>query len=300
MKKQEQNIAAIYQYQPDYAVPPGSLLKEYLAARGLSNTEFARRCGRSAKLISEIVAGRTPVEPATAIAFEHVLGMDARIWLGLEANYRSTKAQRGREVPPYIIRTLPTERASDGRTRIRKAPRVQPVWRGGLRDGTAPNRRGADLNSRDLLNTARGLAKVGPRRPTQANLRRATSTAYYAMFHCLASSSADLLIGKTRRRSLAWHQVYRGLEHGTARKACQHRKALESLPPAILDFAEKFVDLQQKRQRADYALDSGPYRKSDVLADITTAESAIRQFEQADVEARRSLATNVLFRQRPS
>jgi len=29
---QEQNMAATYRYQPDYAVPPGSLLKEYLAA----------------------------------------------------------------------------------------------------------------------------------------------------------------------------------------------------------------------------------------------------------------------------
>ena len=81
-------MAATYRYQPDYAVPPGSLLKEYLAARGFSNAEFARRCGRSAKLISEIVAGKAPVEPATALQFERVLGMDARIWLGIEADYR--------------------------------------------------------------------------------------------------------------------------------------------------------------------------------------------------------------------
>lgn len=81
-------MAATYQYQPDYAVPPGSLLKEYLAERGLSNTEFARRCGRSAKLIGEIVAGKAPVEPATALQFERVLGMDARIWLGIEANFQ--------------------------------------------------------------------------------------------------------------------------------------------------------------------------------------------------------------------
>ena len=84
--------AATYQYQPDYAVPPGSLLKEYLAARGLSNAEFARRCGRSAKLISEIVAGKAPVEPATALQFERVLGMDVRIWLGIEADYRHSPA----------------------------------------------------------------------------------------------------------------------------------------------------------------------------------------------------------------
>lgn len=154
------------------------------------------------------------------------------------------------------------------------------------------------MKSTDLLNTARDLAKTGTRRPTQANLRRATSTVYYAMFHCLASTSADLLVGKTRRRSPAWHQVYRGLDHGTARRVCQRLKTLESIAPAIRHFAEKFVDLQQKRQRADYAMDSGPYSKSDVLADIAAVEFAIRQFQRADVETRRGLATNVLFRQR--
>ena len=81
-------MAATYPYRPDYAVPPGSVLKEYLEARGLSNAEFARRCGRSAKLISEIVSGKAPVEPDTALQFERVLGMDARIWLGIEADYQ--------------------------------------------------------------------------------------------------------------------------------------------------------------------------------------------------------------------
>ena len=81
-------MAATYPYRPDYAVPPGSVLKEHLEARGLSNAEFARRCGRSAKLISEIVSGKAPVEPETALQFERVLGMDARIWLGIEADYQ--------------------------------------------------------------------------------------------------------------------------------------------------------------------------------------------------------------------
>lgn len=81
-------MATTYEYQPDYAASPGAVLEEHLAVRGLSHAEFARRCGRSAKLISEIVAGKAPVEPATALQFEKVLGMDARIWLGIEADYR--------------------------------------------------------------------------------------------------------------------------------------------------------------------------------------------------------------------
>ena len=81
-------MATTYDYQPDYCVAPGTVLEEHLAVRGLSNAEFARRCGRSAKLISEIVAGKVPVEPVMARQFEKVLGVSASIWLGMEAEYR--------------------------------------------------------------------------------------------------------------------------------------------------------------------------------------------------------------------
>ena len=81
------------QYRPDYAVPPGAILEERLAAHGLSHAEFARRCGRSAKLISEIIAGKAPLKPATALQFEKVLGVDAGIWLGIEKDYQPHRAR---------------------------------------------------------------------------------------------------------------------------------------------------------------------------------------------------------------
>ena len=80
--------AATNRYEPDYAIPPGQVLMERLDAQGMTPAEFARRCGRSAKLISEIVAGKAPVEPRTALQFEKVLGVHAEIWLGLETDYR--------------------------------------------------------------------------------------------------------------------------------------------------------------------------------------------------------------------
>ena len=79
---------ATNQYQPDYAVRPGWIIEERLAAQGISHAEFARRCGRSPKLISEIIAGTAPIAPKTALQFEKVLGLDAGIWLGIEADYR--------------------------------------------------------------------------------------------------------------------------------------------------------------------------------------------------------------------
>jgi addiction module HigA family antidote len=75
-------------FAPDYAVSPGRLLEEYLRERNMSARELARRCGRSAKLITEILLGKAPVEPATALQLERVLDVDASIWLGFETEYR--------------------------------------------------------------------------------------------------------------------------------------------------------------------------------------------------------------------
>ena len=91
-------VAATYSYQPDYAVPPGWVLEEHLKSHGLSQAELARRCGRSAKLISEIIAGKAPVESKTALQFERVLGLDAGIWLGIEARYQLHRAREAEAI----------------------------------------------------------------------------------------------------------------------------------------------------------------------------------------------------------
>ena len=82
-------------YRPDYAVPPGWVLAERLHVQGMSHAEFARRCGRSPKLISEIISGKAPLDPETALQFEKVLGVDASIWLGIESEYKLHLARPG-------------------------------------------------------------------------------------------------------------------------------------------------------------------------------------------------------------
>ena len=156
--------------------------------------------------------------------------------------------------------------------------------------GTTP------VKSRDLIETARSLTEISPRRPSQANLRRAVSTAYYAMFHCLAGCAANLLVG--RARDSAWHQTYRALEHGKARSACEDKGAMAAFPLEVRDFAAMFAALQKLRQKADYALD-GKYVKEDVRAKIDTVEDTIAGFEQADARHRRAFVAHVLFKRRP-
>ena len=152
------------------------------------------------------------------------------------------------------------------------------------------------MTPRDLIETARRLAQPDAAQPTQADLRRAVSTAYYALFHCLAGAAADLLTG-SGSHSPEWHQVYRALEHGKAKRACRQQEAMRAFPTQIHSFAKAFADLQGARHEADYTLE-GQYLKPNVLAIINTAEDAINKFEQADVRHRRSFAVHVLFKRR--
>src|SRR5262249_26441446 len=78
---------------PDLALPPGELLAQTLETLGLSQADLARRAGRPAQAINEIVRGAKEITPATALQFERVLGVPAHVWMRLEADYRFNKAR---------------------------------------------------------------------------------------------------------------------------------------------------------------------------------------------------------------
>ena len=80
-------------YNPDYRIPPGWLLKEHLEVRGISPAEFAEKCARPTELIEGIIAGKAPLDEATALQFEKFLGLKAYIWLGIESKYRSHRSR---------------------------------------------------------------------------------------------------------------------------------------------------------------------------------------------------------------
>jgi len=154
------------------------------------------------------------------------------------------------------------------------------------------------VQPRDLLLTAKKLVPNGIGQPRQTDLRRALSTAYYAAFHCLARSCADYMVGtnsKTRSKH-AWQQVYRSLEHGFSKNACNDG-AISQFPKEIEDFANTFVEMQEKRHKADY----DPYKRltrSSVLTDISKVEAAIGDFKKAPIKDKRAFCTFVLFKRR--
>ncbi len=83
-----------YEFRPDYAVHPGEVLGERLAAYGMSQTELAERMGMSTKTLSLILNGKAPVTPETAVQLERVLGVSARLWTGLDTNHRLWQARK--------------------------------------------------------------------------------------------------------------------------------------------------------------------------------------------------------------
>lgn len=133
------------------------------------------------------------------------------------------------------------------------------------------------------------------------SLRRAVSSCYYALFHCLARECANLLIGGpgSARSDEAWHQVYRSLEHGPAKDRCRNQGMVRKFPSDIQDFATQFVAMQTKRHDADYA-PNVIFAKSDIEKDIIAVEQAMRRFMGTQVRDRRAFCAYVLLKQRSS
>ena len=69
-------------------IPPGFLIRDELAARGISQRQLAATTGRSVNSVSEIVAGRKAITPKTALELERVLEIPAHVWVRLESDYR--------------------------------------------------------------------------------------------------------------------------------------------------------------------------------------------------------------------
>lgn len=146
-----------------------------------------------------------------------------------------------------------------------------------------------------FLVTARRLAPATTKKPMQANLRRCISTCYYAVFHALAKTVADSLVGatKSRRPNKAWVEAYRGLGHGNCKNACKQAKNI-NFPPDLIDFADAFVQLQEARHRADY---DPMYRptKNEALTIIGIAERSIATLKSVPTKDKKAFATWVLI-----
>ena len=105
------------------------------------------------------------------------------------------------------------------------------------------------MDHNELLQGIRGSRNVASR--NAATLNRQVSTLYYAMFHCICSSNADVLAGSSVSRS-DWICVYRALNHRTALKCCRMIANASHFDTDVQTFARLFERMQLMRLSADY------------------------------------------------
>jgi antitoxin HigA-1 len=77
-----------------HEVHPGAVLKEELAARGLSAAAFALMLRVPPQRVQEIVAEKRGITPETALRIGTALGTGARLWLAMQQAYDLRKMER--------------------------------------------------------------------------------------------------------------------------------------------------------------------------------------------------------------
>lgn len=82
-----------YEFQPDYAVPPGETLKEVMESLNMSQKELAIRTGITVQSLNRISKGDQPISYETANKLELATGVPASMWNNLEAQYREQLAK---------------------------------------------------------------------------------------------------------------------------------------------------------------------------------------------------------------
>lgn len=129
----------------------------------------------------------------------------------------------------------------------------------------------------DLLNQALQPVHREPGNPKQASLRRAVSTACYALFHLLISEA----VANWRRVDLR-AALSRAFDHSIMKAASNRIQDSRQFPftgeepgvvAALKSVAKTFAQLQEKRHIADYD-NTTFWTRTEALAPVKSAEQA--------------------------
>lgn len=161
---------------------------------------------------------------------------------------------------------------------------------------------GHEISPSGLIAVARALCATAAAKPEaeepeiDALVRRAISTAYYALFHKVCGLVATKLVPRDMSggRSILWARAYRTLDHQTAlntakrvvkstsRPTLGHKDHSPSQPApddeGLLHFCETFILLFEARQSADYNPDEW-FSRDDAMVMIEQAAQAIANWE---------------------
>ena len=127
----------------------------------------------------------------------------------------------------------------------------------------------------DLLRDAHHLADRGGKNPRQSSLRRAISTAYYALFHLLISEFVLNWKPKDQRARLGRMFEHRKMSHATYPFKAGPQGAVERQLQAII---EAFGQLQDHRNSAAYDV-GRVWARIDVKNTLSIADEAFKSWK---------------------
>jgi hypothetical protein len=148
----------------------------------------------------------------------------------------------------------------------------------------------------DLLDIAARLARLEEGRPRRTSLRRAISSAYYALFHALAALCANCLVGFSKPWDV-YVPIYRTLDHGRAKDI--FRRISVNHGPDVASIGQTFILLQERRYTADYDPSPFPFNRKETLDLVEQARLAIVRINQLADGERLFVATQLISRTRP-
>ncbi|MDR0546670.1 MAG: HigA family addiction module antidote protein [Dysgonamonadaceae bacterium] len=82
--------------QPYEPTHPGTILKDEIEYRGLSQKELAKRMGMSYTVLNEVLNCKRALTTEYALLFEAALGIDAEPLIGIQADYNMQTAKQNK------------------------------------------------------------------------------------------------------------------------------------------------------------------------------------------------------------
>lgn len=155
----------------------------------------------------------------------------------------------------------------------------------------------------DLLQLAKNMANYKKKDLQDARLRRAVSTAYYAVFHLLVEAASERVAEDAKLRCL----VSRAFVHAEMQRVAKtflsgtgalpgHVQAAftGTIPGEVQSVARAFINLQEARHRADYDLLS-PFARAEVQGLVAVAEQAFADWNGVKARPRDKTAVELFL-----
>lgn len=147
--------------------------------------------------------------------------------------------------------------------------------------------------SKDLIALAHQIVRLNKGKPQQAQLRRALSTAYYAVFHFLIEKATHHVVGGAHKRTSLRAFLSRGVPHERLKKFCKEisQKRWPSIvkervgpgvmpggpSQALMQIADSFVSLQEHRIDADYSV-TKRFSRTAVIIELGKADALMNNW----------------------